>query len=95
MPALVPPAALRAAHPEPGAAVTIVAALLALATGRAWAGVGAVAVTVLASQASIGWANDAIDAPRDAAVGRLDKPVATGEVSRRTVAVLAMSMVTD
>jgi 4-hydroxybenzoate polyprenyltransferase len=80
-----PLALLRAAHPEPGAAVTLVGALLALATGRSWPGVLAVAATVGATQAAIGWANDAIDAGRDAAVGRVDKPVASGEVSRRLV----------
>jgi 4-hydroxybenzoate polyprenyltransferase len=35
---------------------------------------------MLAGQLSIGWSNDALDAPRDAAVGRADKPVATGGI---------------
>ncbi len=68
--------------------MTAVAALLAIGTGRSAWGVVATAATVLASQVAIGWVNDAIDAPRDAAVGRSDKPVATGELSRRTVAIL-------
>jgi 4-hydroxybenzoate polyprenyltransferase len=76
----------RASHPEPAVAVTAVAALLAIGVGRAAAGVLASAAAVLASQLSVGWVNDAIDAPRDAAVGRTDKPVATGAVGRRTVA---------
>jgi heme o synthase len=79
-------ALVRAGHPEPGAAVTAVAAILAVVTGRSAAGVVAVAATVLASQLAIGWVNDAIDAPRDRAAGRTDKPVATGAVSARTVA---------
>ena len=51
-------------------------------------GVVATAAAVLASQLAIGWVNDAIDAPRDAAVGRTDKPVAMGTLSRRTAAIL-------
>jgi heme o synthase len=81
---------LKACHPEPTAAVTAVAVLLAVATGRGTAGVFAVAVAVLASQLAVGWSNDAIDAGRDAAVGRPDKPIVSGTVSRRTVAVSAV-----
>jgi heme o synthase len=81
---------LRACHPEPAAAVTVVAALLAAGAGlRLWPAVG-VTATIAASQLSVGWANDAIDAHRDAAVGRPDKPVARGAVSRRAVAVGAV-----
>jgi protoheme IX farnesyltransferase len=76
---------LRASHPEPAVAVTTVAALLSIGLDRPVPGVIATAATVLASQLAIGWANDAIDAPRDARVGRTDKPVAAGAVSRRLV----------
>ncbi len=69
---------VRASHPEPAVAVTLVCALLAIGAGRSAVGVVATAATVLASQLAIGWVNDAIDAPRDALVGRRDKPVATG-----------------
>ncbi|WVK84123.1 UbiA family prenyltransferase [Dactylosporangium sp. AC04546] len=79
---------LRSSHPEPAAGVTAVAALLAIGLDRPWPGVVATAATVLASQLSIGWVNDAVDAPRDAAVGRTDKPVAAGTLSRRLVAAL-------
>jgi 4-hydroxybenzoate polyprenyltransferase len=41
---------------------------------------------VLVGQLSVGWSNDAIDAPLDSAAGRPDKPIATGAISRRTVA---------
>jgi heme o synthase len=76
---------IRAAHPEPAAAVTAVSALLAVAVGhRGWA-VAAIAAAVLASQLAVGWVNDWLDAGRDAAVGRIDKPAATGEISPRTV----------
>jgi protoheme IX farnesyltransferase len=77
-------ALVRASHPEPAVAVTTVAALLAVGLGRSALGVAAAAATVLASQLAIGWVNDAIDADRDAAVGRQDKPVAVGTLSRRT-----------
>jgi 4-hydroxybenzoate polyprenyltransferase len=80
----------KACHPEPTVAVTTVAALLALATGRGITGALAVAVTVLASQLAVGWCNDAVDAVRDIAVGRPDKPIVAGAVSRRTVAVAAV-----
>jgi protoheme IX farnesyltransferase len=76
---------LRASHPEPAAGVTAVAALLSIGLDRPAPGVLAAAATVLASQLSIGWVNDALDAPRDAAAGRTDKPVAAGLVSRRLV----------
>ncbi|MFG1745519.1 UbiA family prenyltransferase [Micromonospora chalcea] len=77
---------VRASHPEPAAAVTVVAALLAAGAGHSAAGVAAVALTVLASQLAVGWSNDLIDAERDAAVGRTDKPVTTGAVSRPALA---------
>ncbi|SCG58216.1 UbiA family prenyltransferase [Micromonospora coxensis] len=80
---------VRASHLEPTVAVTVVAGLLAHGVGHAWPGVAAVAATVLASQLATGWTNDALDAGRDAAVGRTDKPVAAGAVRRRTVAVAA------
>lgn len=44
------------------------------------------AVAVLCGQLSVGWSNDAIDAPLDTAAGRRDKPIARGAISRRTVA---------
>ncbi|MFY1674772.1 UbiA family prenyltransferase [Plantactinospora sp. WMMB334] len=78
---------VRASHPEPAVAVTTVSALLAWGVGHPPGGIAAVALTVLASQLAVGWTNDRIDADRDAAVGRRDKPVADGMVGRRLVAV--------
>jgi 4-hydroxybenzoate polyprenyltransferase len=43
------------------------------------------AAAVLCGQASVGWSNDAIDAPLDTAAGRADKPIATGAISRSAV----------
>jgi heme o synthase len=80
----------RASHPEPAAAVTLAATFLAVITGRDARGAAAVAVAVLASQLAVGWHNDWLDADRDRASGRKDKPLATGELSRRTVGVGAV-----
>ncbi|GAA3386679.1 UbiA family prenyltransferase [Cryptosporangium minutisporangium] len=83
-------ALIRACHPEPALAVTVGVTALAAASGRSVAGLAAVATAVLAGQLATGWSNDWLDADRDAAVGRTDKPVATGEVSRRLVGVAAL-----
>jgi 4-hydroxybenzoate polyprenyltransferase len=51
---------------------------------------------VLCGQLSVGWSNDAIDAPLDTAAGRRDKPIALGDVSRGTVAsCAAFALVAD
>jgi protoheme IX farnesyltransferase len=78
-------ALLRASHPEPTVMVTALAVALAVSTGRSGLGVFVVGAAVLAGQLSVGWHNDWLDAKRDSAAGRTDKPVATGEISRRTV----------
>src|SRR5882757_5356209 len=78
-------ALLRASHPEPTAMVTALAVALAVSTGRSGTGVLSVGAAVLAGQLSVGWHNDWLDALRDSAAGRLDKPVAAGDISRRTV----------
>jgi len=77
-------ALLRSCHPEPTVAVTMVSVALALVAGRGWASV-LVGAAVLAGQLSIGWLNDALDAARDRAAGRVDKPVAQGLLSSRAV----------
>jgi protoheme IX farnesyltransferase len=87
--AATPLALLRACHPEPTAAVTLMMTALAVTAGRDARGVLMVAAAVLTGQLSIGWLNDVLDARRDRAVGRLDKPVATGAVSPRTVGIAA------
>ncbi|WP_033342406.1 UbiA family prenyltransferase [Catenuloplanes japonicus] len=83
-------ALLRAAHPEPGLAVTAVSALLAAGAGHPLARGALVTATVLSTQAAVGWSNDWLDAARDRSVGRDDKPVATGAVSRTVVGVAAL-----
>lgn len=70
-------ALLRCGHPAPAAAVTVLSGLLAVMVGHGLGGVAYVAGVVGLSQLAVAWANDAIDAPRDRAVGRTDKPLAT------------------
>jgi heme o synthase len=82
-------ALLHASHPEPSVAVTLVMVALAAATGRNAAGLVAVGAAVLAGQLSVGWLNDCLDAARDRAVGRRDKPVVAGSISARAVGVAA------
>jgi 4-hydroxybenzoate polyprenyltransferase len=75
----------RSCHPVPTTAVTLLAAGLAVVAGRGAAGTVLVALAVLSGQLSIGWSNDALDARRDEAAGRLDKPAARGAVSARVL----------
>jgi len=77
---------LAAAHPGPAAVVTTVAALLALAAGLPAATTACVVGAVAAGQLTIGWVNDLVDLPRDRAVGRADKPLASGRVTAGRVA---------
>jgi len=72
-------------HPGPTVTVTVLAAVIAAAVGHPVWLVLLVALTVVAGQLSIGLANDWIDADRDRAVGRSDKPVARGLVAVGTV----------
>lgn len=81
---------VRACHPMPTAAVTVLAAALAISFGQSAGGTALVAAAVLSGQLSIGWSNDAIDAARDRRVARPDKPIVTGAVSERTVGVGAL-----
>ncbi len=71
---------LGAAHPGPAVAVTVLAGLLSASAGSSPARTALVVATVLAGQLSIGWSNDLVDLARDRAVGRRDKPLATGAV---------------
>jgi protoheme IX farnesyltransferase len=83
-------ALVHASHPEPTVVVTAVAGALAVTVGRDGVGVLVVVVAVLAGQLSVGWLNDYLDAHRDMVVGRVDKPVAAGVISRRGVAMAAV-----
>ena len=82
---------VRACHPWPTVVVTCISVALATAVGRDAAGIALVAVTVLVGQLSIGWSNDWLDARRDVASHRRDKPVATGDIAVPVVRVAALS----
>lgn len=65
--------------------MTAVATILAVALElTAWR-IVTVAGVILLNQLSVGWSNDWLDAERDRAVGRRDKPVARGDISAETV----------
>ena len=80
-----------ATHAGPTVAVTTVATLLAVAAGVTPGRTVLVAVAVLAGQASIGWSNDWLDAGRDRAVARADKPVVQGAVAPSTLRAAALA----
>ncbi|HVQ18263.1 MAG TPA: UbiA family prenyltransferase [Actinomycetes bacterium] len=81
-------------HPAPSLVVTGIASALAASVGRGAAGSVLVGVTVLVGQLSIGWSNDWLDADRDVASARTDKPAATGVIRPahlRTAAFVALA----
>lgn len=76
---------MRATHAPPTLAVTALVTATA-AAAHVGARTAVLAAAVLVGQMSIGWANDCLDAERDRAVGRRDKPVVTGAVDARLLA---------
>lgn len=80
-----------ATHLGPTVAVTTVATLLAVAAGVPAGRTAVLCAAVLAGQASIGWSNDWLDADRDRAVARADKPVVQGAVHPGLLRTLALS----
>ena len=76
---------LLAAHAAPTAAVTVVAALLALDVGRGVAGIAWASAAIFVGQLSVGWSNDWVDRHRDRASGRQDKPLVRGDMSDRAL----------
>ncbi len=76
---------LRASHPGPSVAVTTLAVLLSVTLGNGPGRTVLVGLAFLSGQATIGWTNDLVDAARDRAAGRDDKPVASGLLAESTV----------
>jgi 4-hydroxybenzoate polyprenyltransferase len=72
-------------HPGPAVAVSVIAVVLGVGVGLEWWRLLLLGLAFLANQASVGLSNDWIDADRDRAVGRADKPVATGRISATAV----------
>jgi 4-hydroxybenzoate polyprenyltransferase len=81
----------QATHLGPAVAVTVVGTLLAVAAGVPPGRTLLVCAAVLAGQASIGWSNDWLDADRDRAVARTDKPVVQGALRPGLLRTLALA----
>jgi 4-hydroxybenzoate polyprenyltransferase len=79
------------AHPLPTAGVTAISAGLAALTGLGLGRGVLFTAAVFLGQLSIGWSNDWIDAARDRAAGRRDKPVAGGAVCMPLVITAAVA----
>ena len=73
--------------------VTALSFALGAAAGLEPARLAVLAAAVFAGQVSVGLSNDAIDAGRDAAVGRSHKPVAAGALAARTAMAGAVAAV--
>jgi 4-hydroxybenzoate polyprenyltransferase len=84
-----PIALVLASHPAPALAVTLMVLGLGVGAGLRGVVLALLGAAVLTGQLSIGWLNDWLDRDRDQASGRLDKPLATGDLAPRTVAVSA------
>ncbi|MFG1806781.1 UbiA family prenyltransferase [Streptomyces sp. NPDC049040] len=82
-------AVVRACHPEPTVAVTALVTVLAVASGRGPAACALIGAAVMCGQLSVGWCNDLVDAARDTAAARADKPLATGAAPREAVTAAA------
>ena len=80
----------RACHPGPTVAVSAFAVAMAAGAGAPTRTTVLVGAAILTGQLSVGWSNDWIDAGRDAAVGRTDKPVSDGRLTVSTVRVAAL-----
>lgn len=78
-------ALIRACHPVPTAAVTILTVALGAVLGVPALLLVTLGVAVLSGQLSIGWLNDYVDRDRDRIAGRTDKPLVVGAVSPATV----------
>ena len=72
-------------HPGPSLAVTALTTLLAVEAAPHGIGPLLTAPALLAGKLSIGWSNDACDAPRDSAAHRTGKPLVRGDISRYAV----------
>jgi 4-hydroxybenzoate polyprenyltransferase len=72
---------LGSTHPGPAFAVTLMTVVLAIGVGLAPLNALFLGLAMLAGQFSVGLSNDWLDAARDRATGRTDKPVATGAIS--------------
>ena len=80
-----------ASHAGPTVVVTVLAGFFAVGVGSGAGTTALVTAAVLSGQLSVGWSNDWLDARRDLAVDRADKPVVAGLVSVRQVHAAALA----
>src|SRR3978361_1058531 len=85
-------AVVRPNHRRPAGPRTIITIGLGLGAGLDPFRIVVLGLAMLAGQLSVGLSNDWIDAERDRAVGRTDKPVALGQIGVKTVRAAAWSM---
>jgi len=90
----MPLTVLRASHPAPTVAVTLLSLFLALAFAVPPENTVLIVVAVFFNQIAIGLSNDIIDVARDQRAERRDKPLVNGALSLRTawVVVIASSV---
>ncbi|MFJ2300551.1 UbiA family prenyltransferase [Oerskovia paurometabola] len=79
-----------ASHAGPTVVVTVLAGFFAAGVGSGPGPTVLVTAAVLTGQLSVGWSNDWLDARRDVAVQRTDKPVVAGLVPTRQVHAAAL-----
>ena len=77
-------ALVRSTHPGPTLAVTAITVILGIGVGLELWRLLVLGLAMILGQASVGLSNDWIDADRDRAVGRRDKPVASGQLADST-----------
>lgn len=78
-------------HPGPAVAVSAIAVILGIGVGLEPWRCAVLGLAILVGQASVGLSNDWIDADRDRASGRADKPVARGDVGAPAVRTAAFA----
>lgn len=76
---------VRASHAGPTVMVTAMSTALVVGAGAPGRTVLLATAAVLTGQLSVGWSNDWVDAARDRAVARPDKPVVDGVVTRASL----------
>ena len=81
---------VRASHPAPTVAVTVLAVAMLVGMGAQSSMLALAAGAVLAGQLSVGWSNDWLDVARDRAVQRTSKPIVAGLLTAATVRTAAL-----
>jgi len=80
----------RSTHPGPSLTVAVLSGYFAAMSGAPLTGVVLVTVAMLANQFGIGLGNDWLDSARDQQSKRLDKPIASGVIPRRSAGIVAV-----